>query len=93
MEPIGLTFKHEGVDKYGKVKQGEIMVVHHCTKCEKININRIAGDDDEAAILSLMSQTDIREEIRESLKAVNITLLEKKDEPQIRKQLFGTIEK
>ncbi len=41
MQLIGLTFKHEGVDKYGKVRQGELMIVHECTGCKKFSINPI----------------------------------------------------
>jgi hypothetical protein len=52
MEPIGLTFKHEG---HGKV--GEIMLIHHCSVCEKISINRIARDDPEHKILGIFNQS------------------------------------
>jgi len=90
MEPVGLTFKQEGLDKYGKVKQGEIMVVHVCTKCKKLNINRIAGDDDEKVILSLLSQTEISDEIQTTLSTSTIKLLTIKDESEVRKQLFGS---
>ncbi len=68
MEPVGLTFKDEGIDKYGKKRQGEIMLVHQCQKCGKENKNRIAGDDDAKAILALC---------------------EKKDEEEVKRQLFG----
>ena len=90
MEPIGLTFKHEGIDKYGKMKQGEIMIVHHCVECGKININRIAGDDDEKAIISLLSQTHTSNEIQTALSVSSIKLLSVQDEPEVRKQLFGS---
>jgi len=56
MEPIGLTFKKEGVDKYGKERQGEIMIIHKCEKCGDISINRIAGDDDPEGILKLFDK-------------------------------------
>jgi DNA-directed RNA polymerase subunit RPC12/RpoP len=47
MMPIGITLKHEGKDKYtGKEKYGDVMLIHACTGCDKININRIAADDD-----------------------------------------------
>jgi len=53
MEPIGLTFKEEGLDKYGKKVQGELMLIHKCGKCGKVNINRIAGDDNPDEILKI----------------------------------------
>ena len=89
MEPIGLTFKHEGLDKYGNLKQGEIMIVHSCMKCRKININRIAADDNEDIILSLLNQTDVSKEVFASLHALNIDLLGKQDKGKVHKQLFG----
>ena len=89
MEPIGLTFKHEGVNKYGKIKQGELMIVHICTICGKININRIAGDDSEETILSLLQQKSSPKKMSEILKRMDIDLLDKTHESQVRKQLFG----
>ena len=40
MEPIGLTFKHEGLSRIG-----ELMLIHYCHGCGKLSINRIAADD------------------------------------------------
>ncbi|WP_157747518.1 RNHCP domain-containing protein [Cohaesibacter sp. ES.047] len=44
MIPVGLTIKHNGFDKYGKARCGDVMLVHHCSGCGAVNINRIAGD-------------------------------------------------
>lgn len=66
MEPVGLTFKEEGVDKYSKKRQGEIMIVHKCMNCGKINRNRIAGDDDSKTILMLCEEKD-KEEVKKQL--------------------------
>ena len=90
MEPVGLTFKEEGVDKYGKPRQGELMIIHHCLKCNKFSINRIAADDDPQAIMavfenSLKTETEIVTELRE----LGIRLLSEKDREEIRRQLFG----
>ncbi|MEM9065582.1 MAG: RNHCP domain-containing protein [Planctomycetota bacterium] len=43
MEPIAVAVR----------SAGEWCVVHRCTGCGKIRINRIAGDDDERALLGL----------------------------------------
>lgn len=43
MEPIGISTQ----------KDGEWSVVHRCTVCGLIRTNRIAGDDDEVALLCL----------------------------------------
>jgi hypothetical protein len=90
MEPIGLSYKHEGVDKYGNMKQGELMIIHLCSICGKININRIASDDDENVILALLDPTHVSQELNGILHKSDIRLLDKKDEDQVRKQLFGT---
>lgn len=43
MKPIGLTTK----------KDGEIMIIHKCEKCNKVSNNRIAGDDSTEVILTI----------------------------------------
>jgi len=90
MRPVGLTFKHAGVDKYGKARQGELMLVHICDKCERVNINRIAADDSEEEILKIWKEKEkIEEDILEKIAAEGVDLLEEKDEKEIKKQLFG----
>ena len=66
MEPIGLAFKDEGIDKYGKKRQGEIMINHKCQICGKESKNRIAGDDNPEEILRICSEND-KVEIKEQL--------------------------
>jgi hypothetical protein len=82
MEPIGLTFKQEGRDKYGKEKQGELMIVHQCQKCGKISLNRIAGDDSEKEILKLL-------ETPKKLELEKIRILSLEDKEEVKRQLFG----
>ena len=55
MEPIGLTFKTTR-KKYSS-GQGELMLIHLCTGCSHISINRIAADDDPATILSIFENS------------------------------------
>jgi hypothetical protein len=43
MEPIAIEVR----------ERGEWAIVHRCTACRVIGTNRIAGDDDERALLSL----------------------------------------
>lgn len=85
MQPIGLTFKHEG---YSRV--GEIMLVHLCSACQKISINRIARDDPEHKILDTFYQSlDPEDHIKLRFKKIGIDLLEQVDEGEINVQLFG----
>jgi len=92
MKPIGLTFKQEGVDKYGRSRQGEIMIVHECTACDEISINRIAADDSSEAILSTFQQSlELHQNKKAKLvqKGIQLISLEKKD--VVMKQLFCKI--
>ena len=60
MQAVGLTLKktHKRYD-YGV--GGELMLIHHCTGCGRLSINRIAADDDPQAIYAVFRaslQTD-----------------------------------
>jgi len=90
MEPIGLTFKHEGYDKYGKRRQGELMIIHRCLDCQKFSINRIAADDNSELILELFDKScHIADKLRSELKSEGIDLLTPKDKKEVETQLFG----
>lgn len=85
MEPIGLTFKHEG---YGKV--GEIMLIHLCSVCQKISINRVARDDPEYKILQIFNEPfGLPEAIKTRLAKNKIYLLNEADKQELSIQLFG----
>jgi hypothetical protein len=86
MEPIGLTFKHEGQNRIG-----EIMLIHLCSVCQKISINRIARDDPEPSILNIFSSSlGLDESIKIRLRKADICVLTKNDREEIDAQLFGT---
>ena len=90
MEPIGLTFKKEGFDKYGRPRQGELMVIHQCQDCGQITINRIAADDDPQVILKIFEDSkNINQEVLYKLKEESIRLLTKEDKNEVVTQLFG----
>ena len=89
MQPVGLVFKEEGFDKYGKKNQGEIMIVHYCLKCGKVSINRISGNDNSQKILEILSdKINLPVEIKEnnSLKLLNESNLK-----EINRQLIGDL--
>ena len=90
MEPIGLTFKNAGVDKYGKPRQGELMLIHKCARCWKYSINRIAADDETQEIMNIFEKSlTLPEEELEKLKTQNINIITKEQETELKKQLFG----
>ncbi len=56
MRPVGLTLKHSR-NKYAHAASGELMLVHLCTDCSKISINRIAADDVPEMILDVFEDS------------------------------------
>ena len=62
MKPAELAFKKEKIDKYGKERQGELVIIHQCLLCGKISRNRIAGDDSTEEITKLVDEKKIDKE-------------------------------
>ncbi len=91
MAPVGLTLKHEGVDKYGAPKKGELMIVHVCAGCQKININRIAADDDPAVIVHLLDTTQLNKEVARRIQEAEIDMLTIKDQKTVLRELYGSL--
>jgi predicted RNA-binding Zn-ribbon protein involved in translation (DUF1610 family) len=90
MQPIALTLKAEGRNKYRKEKSGELMLVHQCSKCGRVSINRIAGDDNERTILNVFKKSwNLDVLVKDILAGQKINYLQKKDEEIVMKQLFG----
>lgn len=89
MEPVGLTVKKNS-NKYRKDKGGELMLIHRCTGCGSLSINRVAADDDAETILELFAST-LRLDIqtRANLEGSGIILLHPADEILVRARLFG----
>lgn len=90
MRPIGLAFKQEKLDKFGKFVQGEIMVIHSILIDGTLVINRVAGDDDPNAILKIFEASKfLRQKTKDRLAKLNIRPLNEKDRGEINRQLFG----
>lgn len=85
MQPIGLTFKHEGLGK-----QGEVMLIHLCSLCQKVSINRIARDDLEQDVLSVFEMSiDMDARTKVTLRAQDVVPLSESDRGELHIQLFG----
>jgi hypothetical protein len=92
MQPVGLTMKqiHK---RYGQNHQGELMLIHLCTGCGKVSINRIAADDDTLEIFKTYVNSFVTGEvIRNSLISEGISMLSTMDHDLIQTQLFGSNE-
>lgn len=89
MQPVGLTIKRS-YKKYASATGGEIMLVHWCSGCEKISINRIAADDISVVILEVFQiSLAIPAQIRENIHLNGINLLAESNIDLIHQQLFG----
>ena len=91
MRPVALSVKRSR-KKYAP-RSGELMLVHQCTGCGKLSINRIAADDIadyvfEVYEASLRLVPPMLEQMRES----GIEVLGEQDEPLARLRLFGGLE-
>jgi hypothetical protein len=84
MRPIGLTMK-KSRNKYQLSPRGELMLVHECTECETLSINRIAADDDTKTVLDVF-QSSLKMEFSTHQ---NILMLRMEDAQLIQTQLYG----
>lgn len=89
MRPVGLTIKqiHK---RYGQNNPGELMLIHICTGCGKVSINRIAADDDAQAVFKIyLNSCEAGKAIQKSLTTERIFLLGKGEHSMVLSQLFG----
>ncbi|MDP2587804.1 MAG: RNHCP domain-containing protein [bacterium] len=78
MEPIGLTTK----------SNQELMLVHRCTGCGKVSKNRLAGDDDNSAVIGALENSKTLDlDRRQSITASGVVLCQDRD--LVIRQLFG----
>jgi hypothetical protein len=87
MRPIGLTLKL-GRNKYRHEAGGELMLIHHCSDCGTLSINRIAADDDAETLLAVF-RSSIENQIDTLCEANGIAALRSTDSAALHKQLFG----
>lgn len=93
MAPVGLTLKHT-LDKYASQRGGELMLVHRCTHCGAIVINRIAADDNPTKILGLISgRHSIQSDLKEDCRTQGIRMLTSADLGLAHTRLYGDKER
>jgi hypothetical protein len=88
MQPVGLTAKitHK---KYA-ARSGELMLVHLCTECESLSINRIAADDIPETVFGVFRFAEEMElALQKRLMGEGIHLLQAEDAEAVQAQLFG----
>lgn len=89
MQPVGLALKQPR-KRYSPHHGGELMLIHQCTDCGKIAINRIAADDDADTVLAVFGHSaGLSGELRARIGQQGIHLLGVGDAPIVKTRLFG----
>lgn len=89
MRPVGLTLKRSR-NKYASVSVGELMLVHLCTDCSRISINRLAADDVSATMIEVYEDSLTASIwLQEQMDDIGITLLDSNSKELVYRQLFG----
>ena len=88
MRPVGLALKKTN-KKYGK-QQGELMIIHQCSECESISINRTAADDDAQTILEIFNRSQhLDAQVKARIAQSGIQALANDDYEVVCARLFG----
>ena len=90
MKPVGLTTKMSR-NKYRRGNGGELMLIHQCTECSSLSINRVAADDDASKIMATF-QESIAKQIHGLCAAHGILALSLYDANILYQQLYGSME-
>jgi hypothetical protein len=89
MQPIGLTIKRSR-NKYAGERDGELMLIHRCTICAKVAINRIAADDCATVIMQIFdSSAHSSAACQAELDRMGVSMLVKGDGDLVWERLFG----
>lgn len=89
MQPIGLTTKRSR-NKYATERDGELMIVHQCSVCETVIINRIAADDSTTSLLTLYERSyAIAAAFQAELAGSGIVVLTAADSELVQRRLLG----
>ena len=89
MQPIGLTRK-PAHNKYVCCQLGELMLIHRCSDCGKLSINRLAADDQSDIIAHIYrASLGLDEGTLQCLDEAGIHPLLGRDEFAVVSQLYG----
>ena len=89
MQPVGLTLKRSR-NKYAREQDGELMLVHRCTECGKVSINRTAADDEPSVVFTLLDGADrLDPQTCAQLQSGGIQVLDQRALSIVRARLLG----
>jgi len=92
MRPIGLTVKLTR-RKYG-YGHGELMLIHQCSDCGRLSINRLAADDDRENLFIVFEQSlHMEAPLRLRLASERIRPLSEQEIKSVSSQLFGALDR
>ena len=90
MQPIALAFKNYEVNPFTGRGSGELMVIHQCLSCDKLSFNRIAGDDSEYQILSILNESlNLNKTLTSQLRNQGLELITTSNKEEALISLFG----
>ena len=88
MQPVGVLVKTTG-KRYCR-GYGELMLIHLCTECSSLSINRIAADDIPEFVFAVFEDSfGLDTALRARLEANGIAVLTNLDRVQVQTLLFG----
>ncbi len=90
MSPVGLALKH-APKKYNH-DAGELMVIHACTECSHVSLNRIAADDSAEELFAVFQASLVRLPAERMPHTMQIEPLNAQAQNIVRQRLFGTAE-
>ncbi len=92
MQPVGLTVKPSR-NKYGGMNYGELMLIHRCSDCGKLSINRLAADDQVESLLEIFyASIGLDVSTHEQLRQSGIDILRQEDWRLVIAQLQGILD-
>ena len=79
-----------GRNKYQRDSRGELMLIHKCTDCRTLSINRIAADDDSEKVACIFQESlTVEHQIRVLCQEYGIGMLNAEDTKIVYTQLYG----
>jgi len=92
MQPVGLSRK-PGRNKYAHYashENGELLLVHLCTECGRVSLNRLAADDDpEKVEAAFRAASRLDMQTRSRLALAQVSLLDESEIDFVRAQMYG----
>lgn len=90
MQPIAIASKNYKVNPFTGRGSGELMIVHQCLNCGRISPNRIAGDDNEYQILSILKEsTNLNEDVTTQFRNLGLEIITASNKEEALISLFG----